>query len=121
MTQKQQVIETMKRLGGVATFGKLNSEIDFSSWKTKTPEASVRGIVQVNSEFFKIKPGLWALEEYRHEVLGRLNINLEENVNENNIEFSHTYYQGLALEIGNLRDMETYREKRLAYLLKLEN
>ena len=68
MTQKQQVIETMKRLGGVATFGKLNSEIDFSSWKTKTPEASVRGIVQVNPEFYKreffLKPYYTILKIY---------------------------------------------------------
>ena len=61
MKQKQQVINVMKNLGGIATFGKLNSEIDFSSWGTKTPEASVRRIVQDSPAFFRLKPGLWAL------------------------------------------------------------
>jgi len=117
MKQKQQVIEAMKRLGGVATFGKLNSEIDFSSWKTKTPEASVRQIVQVYSEFLKIKPGLWALEEYRNEVLDKLKINIDDNKNSNNVEFSHTYYQGLALEIGNLRDMELINTEMICIMI----
>ena len=52
MTQTQQVIDTMRRLGGVATFGKLNSEVDFSFWGTKTPEASVRRIVQNSPDIF---------------------------------------------------------------------
>jgi len=30
-TQTEQVIEVMKRLGGFATFGKLNQSMDFSS------------------------------------------------------------------------------------------
>ena len=108
MNQTQQVIETMKRLGGIATFGKLNSEIDFSSWKTKTPEASVRRIVQDSSAFFKIKPGLWALNEFKEEILSRLKIDINDKNDNNNNDFSHTYYQGLALEIGNLRNMNTY-------------
>jgi len=58
MTQTQQVIDTMRRLGGIATFGKLNSEVDFSFWGTKTPEASVRRIVQNSPDIFKLRPGL---------------------------------------------------------------
>ena len=74
MTQKQQVIDTMKENGGYATFQQLNHLIDFSSWKTKTPQASVRQIVQVNDEFFRIKPGLWALVECKGEVLRKFDI-----------------------------------------------
>jgi hypothetical protein len=107
--QPQQVIEVMKELGGFATFGKLNSMIDFSRWGTRTPEASVRRIVQQNEAFIKIKPGLWALKEYEDEVLRKLNIaNSNDNPDRNDEEFNHSYYQGLAVEIGNLRDMDTY-------------
>jgi len=106
MNQTKQVIEVMRKLGGFATFGKLNQMVDFSTWKTKTPENSVRRIVQDSSEIFKIKPGLWALKEYESEILNKFNIidGNEENV----ADFSHSYYQGLTVEIGNLRSMKTY-------------
>ncbi len=42
VTQEQQVIEVLRRAGGYATLRRLNELVDFSSWTTKTPEASVR-------------------------------------------------------------------------------
>ncbi|MDR1898069.1 MAG: hypothetical protein LBR10_14910 [Prevotellaceae bacterium] len=53
-TQIEQVIEVMRQNGGYATFGQLNKSIDFSTWKTKSPQASVRRIVQLNDAFFRI-------------------------------------------------------------------
>ena len=49
MKQYEAVIETLKRLGGAATLGQLNQEvmqITECTWKTKTPFASIRRIVQ---------------------------------------------------------------------------
>ena len=49
MKQYEAVIETLKRLGGCATFGQLNQEvfkIEDCTWNTKTPFASIRRIVQ---------------------------------------------------------------------------
>jgi hypothetical protein len=37
MKQNQQVVEAMKKLGGFATFGKLNHVLGFLYWKTTTP------------------------------------------------------------------------------------
>ena len=68
-TQEHMVIETMRREGGYATLRRLNEIVDFTSWKTKTPEASIRRIVQNSKHIFKIQPGLWALEEFREDVL----------------------------------------------------
>jgi len=84
MKQKQQVIDTMIKLGGYATLGKLNSHIDFSEWKTKTPEASVRRIVQESDLFFKIKPGLWALSDCSDAVYKKFNLTtkIDDNNNE---------------------------------------
>lgn len=106
MTQKQQVIETMKENGGYATFQQLNHLMDFSSWKTKTPQASVRQIVQVNDEFFRIKPGLWALTECKDEVLKRFQI--QENNRDSEEVFNHSYYQGIIVELGNMHNFKTY-------------
>jgi len=68
MTQYNQVIQVMEKLGGIATLGQLNKEVDFSGWKTKTPYASIRRIVQNERYFFKVKPGLWALKTHRKKL-----------------------------------------------------
>lgn len=105
-TQEKQVIETLRAEGGFATLRRLNEIIDFSTWKTKTPEATVRRIVQCSNSIFKIQPGLWALEEARDRVLEQFDINPRNRRSEE--EFSHGYYQGLLVEIGRFRNKTTY-------------
>ncbi len=106
MKQKEYVIEAMLKNGGYATFGKLNNSIDFSQWGTKTPFASVRRIVQTNKEFFRIQPGLWGLSDCKEKILKKLNI-IEND--QNSIElFTHSYFQGIITEIGNMRNFATY-------------
>ena len=106
MTQKQQVIETMRNNGGYATFQQLNHLLDFSTWKTKTPQASVRQIVQIHKEFFRIKPGLWALTDCKESVLKKFEI--QENDKDSEEMFSHTYYQGMIVELGNMHNYRTF-------------
>ena len=106
VTQEQQVIEVLRRAGGYATLRRLNELVDFSSWATKTPEASVRRIVQNSPEIFKIQPGLWALEEMRDIVLRRFDLKPGNKQSEE--QFSHGYYQGLLVEIGKYRHYTTY-------------
>jgi hypothetical protein len=105
-TQTEQVIEIMRQNGGYATFGQLNHLVDFSTWKTKTPQATVRRIVQESDAFFKIQPGLWALKEFQSNVLKRFQLKTQ---NQKQTElFTHSYYQGLIVEIGNMNKLETY-------------
>ncbi|MBQ3300536.1 MAG: hypothetical protein IJH04_00020 [Eggerthellaceae bacterium] len=106
ITQEHQVIETMRKEGGYATLRRLNEIVDFSTWKTKTPEATVRRIVQDSKQIFKIQPGLWALEEFREDVLRRFELKPGNKQSEE--QFSHGYYQGLLVEIGKIRHQMTY-------------
>ena len=106
MTQEQQVIEILRSQGGYATLRRLNELLDFSTWKTKTPEASVRRIVQISDAIFRIQPGLWALEELRDEVLKKFEI--KESDSSSVEQFNHAYYQGLLAEIGHFRNFSTY-------------
>lgn len=96
----------MKRNGGYATLQQLNHLVDFSTWGTKTPFASVRRIVQTNKEFFRIQPGLWALKEDEQMVLRKLNI--VQSKTDSMDMFTHSYYQGILAEIGNMRNYDTY-------------
>lgn len=106
MKQKYYVIDAMRANGGYATLQQLNMLVDFSTWKTKTPEASIRRIVQENDEFFRIQPGLWALREYENEVNKKFNI-IKSNV-ESVSQFTPSYYQGIIVEIGNIKKLGTY-------------
>ena len=60
ITQEQQVLDALRSQGGYATLRRLNEIVDFSNWGTRTPEASVRRIVQKSNAIFRIRPGLWA-------------------------------------------------------------
>lgn len=129
MSQKEEVIVAMKSNGGYATLQQLNRIVDVSSWKTKTPEASIRRIVQEYDEFFKIKPGLWALTQYKESVLKKLCV--EPNNKESDEKFTHSYYQGIIVEIGNMKNYRTYvpaqdknrnfLEKKLRDLVSLDS
>lgn len=105
-TQKQQVIDALRDNGGYATLGNLYHLVDTSAWSTKTPNESIRRIVQLSSEIFRIQPGLWALEECREEVLRKFKIKTKDAKDDE--RFTHGYYQGLIVEIGNMKNFDTY-------------
>lgn len=113
MKQHEAVIKTMERLGGVATLGLLNQEvfkIKECNWGTKTPFATIRRIVQLNPEIYKIKPGLYGLLQYKKQIESR-GIIAETEKNKNSkevIEFNHSYYQGLLLTVGKLKHFDTF-------------
>ena len=108
MKQYEAVIEAMKQHGGYATLGQLYQtapNISRSEWKTKTPFASIRRIVQVHDEFFKIRPGLWALTSEKEKVIRLFS---EEQTPEKEKEYTHSFFQGLVVEIGNLKGFQTF-------------
>ena len=104
--QSSQVIEAMRKEGGYATLRRLSEIVDFSKWETKTPEASIRRSVQQEKSIFRIQPGLWALEEMRDEVLKKFELKIGDKKSEE--QFTHGYYQGILVEIGNFRNKMTY-------------
>ncbi|MBI2459766.1 MAG: hypothetical protein HYV53_04450 [Parcubacteria group bacterium] len=110
MKQHEAVIKTMEQNGGFATLGDLNQKvlkISGVEWKTKTPFASIRRIVQDDRFFFKIKPGLWALLSYKDKLPPEIFPTSIISKSEQEI-FNHSYYQGLLVEIGNLKKYETF-------------
>lgn len=79
-------------------------------WKTKTPFASIRRIVQQTKGIYKIKPGLYGLEKYRKQNEDRgIVVETEKNKDADNVRvFNHTYYQGILLIIGKYHGMQTF-------------
>ncbi len=124
MKQHEAVIKAMKQHGGYATFGQLyqtTMQIPGCEWGgTKNPFANIRRIVQVRPEFFRIRPGLWGLTEQKDSILDKLALKPTASPAKAE-EFNHTYYQGLLVEIGNLRHLETFvpnQDKNHKYLDK---
>jgi len=133
MKQHEAVLKAMDQLGSYATLGALYQatlKIPDCVWNTKDPFANIRRIVQTNPLFFKIKPGLWGLSSEKERIL--LNLGLSESASVKQTEhFTHSYFQGLLLEIGILKNHETYipaqdknkpfLQKRLGNLSSLPN
>ena len=124
MNQNKAVLVTLEKLGGVATLGQLNQEvfkITDCEWKTKTPFASIRRIVQLNKNIYKIKPGLYGLVEFKKQLESK-GIIEETDKNKDSkeiIDFNHSYFQGLLLTIGNLKGLNTFvpNQDKNRYLL----
>ncbi len=122
MNQHEAVIKVMEENGGYATFKYLyekSLKVKGSTWKTKTPFASIRRIVQNERFFFKIRPGLWALKSQR-ETLKR-KFKFEDSTKREENRFTHSFYQGLLVEIGNLNNLDTYvpnQDKNKLFLSK---
>lgn len=120
MYQHEAVEAVMKNNGGYATLKRLYEKaphVEGSEWGTRTPNASIRRIVQQKDRFFRIRPGLWALEEYRNGLPDHLSPDSESPDEEET--YSHTYFQGLLAEVGNIRASETWipsQDKNQAFL-----
>lgn len=123
MKQYEAVIKVMEENGGLATLGHLYQnvlKVPDVEWQTKTPFASMRRIVQTRPEIFKIKPGLWALKEYKDKLPKELKPQASQVEKDT---YSHTYYQGLLLEIGKLNKRETFvpnQDKNKIFLSKIK-
>jgi hypothetical protein len=117
MNQREAVVEAMRARGGYATLGQLYKDalsIPGVKWETKTPFKSINRIVQNRKYFFRIRPGLWALLEAKD----RLPPDVAKKPTR---ESDHTYYQGLLVELGNLRKQQTFvpkQDRRRAFLGK---
>ena len=108
MNQREAVVEAMKANGGYATLGHLYKEalkIPGVEWGTKTPFKSINRIVQNPQFFFKIRPGLWALQEAKDKLPDDLKSKPKP-------ESDHSYYQGLLVELGKLKKQKTFVPKQ---------
>jgi hypothetical protein len=108
MKQHEAVIQAMEQIGGYATLGQLYQavpKIADCKWGTKTPFASIRRIVQTHDAFFKVRSGLWALTSEKDRVMRLFSA---EKAPEKEKEYSHCFFQGLVVEIGNLKGFQTF-------------
>ena len=135
MRQYEAVIKIMEENGGYSTLNFLYEKalkVPNVIWKTKTPFATIRRIVQDERFFFKIKPGLWALKTYKNKLPDEILSLIEEDKDvEKEEKFTHSYFQGMIVEIGVMKCFKTYippqdqnkkfLNKTLGEIVNLEN
>lgn len=113
MTQSQAVIEALESLGGIAPLGKIYQvalQNPDCTWGTQTPQASIRRIVRHTKGIYVVRKGLYALESHRKqlETNGIVAVT-SANADSNEIQqFTHYYYQGLLLKVGELKRLDTF-------------
>lgn len=121
MKQYEAVIKVMEENSGYATLGFLNQKVlkvEGCKWGTQTPFASIRRIVQDVRFFFKIRPGLWALKSHKDKLPLEV-LPAKDQSKAKLEEYNHTYYQGLLVEVGNLKKYKTFvpnQDKNKLYL-----
>ena len=105
--QYDQVVAAVEKLGGLASLSQLNAEMakTVALWKTKTPFATIRRVMQTDKRLYKIKAGLYCLQEKRVDFI--------EKYTEDSDDYkaqipNHSYYQGLLLNIGKMENFSTY-------------
>ena len=114
ITQWEQVVSGLDKLGGIATLSQLNRYLlapggDATKWATKTPEATIRRIVRnTPGHIHVLKPGLYCLQELAAALEKDYALPEEGDAPPRVEERNHWYYQGLLLEIGNARNYKTY-------------
>ena len=66
--------------------------------------------MQQTAGIYKIKPGLYALETHRKQLeQDGIVVQTEKNKESEEVKtFNHSYYQGLLLEIGRMRHLDTF-------------
>jgi hypothetical protein len=105
VSQIEAVVRATEAAGGIATLAHLYHHarlVEGSNWSgTQNPFANIRRIVQTSGRFWRVRPGLWALNSHEEQLRTELELPLDAAPAFVD-EWDHGYYQGLLLEIGVL-------------------
>lgn len=108
--QWKAVLAALESLGGVATLTNLylHTLRQRVPWTTKTPEATIRRIVQTRSEFHKIQPGLYCVAARAAEFDAQYRLSSRGKSAAASVGRNHSYYQGLLSETGQRLGCQTF-------------
>lgn len=79
----------------------------FKQFKGLTPDRTINERVQRDKRFVKLKPGLYGLAAYLDKLPDEYNPKVEKTEADEE-KITHAYIQGMLLEVGNLRGLQTF-------------
>lgn len=108
LTWSQAIEKAIIQLGYMATLKQIYQLAPtFKHFEGKTPDKTINERVQRDKNFVKLKPGLYALKMHLDKLPDELNPLVEKTEEEEN-RITHSYIQGMLLEVGNLNGFSTY-------------
>lgn len=109
MTYREAIEAIMENNGGFAPLNIIYKHIwdykDKNEISGKTPNATIRETLQRNDTFFPLGIGVWALSKYKRILTAKESVPKTE---EEKRERMHAKIQGMLLELGNQRGLDTY-------------
>ena len=122
LTWSQAIEKSIIALGYMATLKQIYQLAPtFKSFTGLTPDRTINERVQRDSNFVKIKPGLYALKNHLDKLPDEYNPLISKSPDEEE-KITHSYIQGLLIEIGNFQKFKTFSpDKGSKYLNKRIN
>ena len=108
LTWSQAIEKSIIALGYMATLKQIYQLAPtFKSFTGLTPDRTINERVQRDSNFVKIKPGLYALKNHLDKLPDEYNPLISISPDEEE-KITHSYIQGLLIEIGNFQKFKTF-------------
>ncbi len=119
LTWSQAIEKAIIELGYIATLKQIYEVAPkYKAFSGLTPDRTINERVQRDSNFVKLKPGLYGLKKYLDKLPDIYNPKVEKS-EEENFQITHSYIQGLLLEIGNMNGFSTFApDKNRQFLSK---
>jgi hypothetical protein len=106
------------QLGYIATLKQIYAIApSFKDFKGLTPHKTINERVQRDDNFIKLRPGLYGLKNYLNELPDEYNPNIKKSEEEENI-ITHSYVQGMLIEIGNFSGFKTFTPDKNGLFVK---
>lgn len=118
LTWSQAIEKAIIKLGYIATLKQIYQLAPtFKHFKGKTPDRTINERVQRDSNFVKLKPGLYGLKNHLNKLPDEFNPKIEKTEDEEN-KITHSYVQGMLLEVGNLNGYQTFAPDKSGLFIK---
>lgn len=108
ITWSQAIEKAIIELGYIATLKQIYEVAPkYKRFTGLTPDRTINERVQRDSNFVRLKPGLYGLKNYLDRLPDIYNPKIKKTEAEN-LQITHSYIQGLLLEIGNINGFSTF-------------
>lgn len=118
LTWSQAIEKSIIQLGYIATLKQIYQLAPtFKNFEGKTPDKTINERVQRDDNFVKLRPGLYGLKNYLDKLPDEFNPLVKKTEEEEN-KITHSYVQGMLLEIGNFNGYQTFAPDKSALFVK---
>lgn len=118
LTWNQAIEQAIIQLGYIATLKDIYKLAPtFKTFIGKTPHKTINERVQRNDNFVKLKPGLYGLKNYLYKIPDEFNPKVPKTEEEEN-KITHSYVQGMLLEVGNINGYKTFTPDKNCMFVK---